>query len=372
MIMKPLLTFLLILIALSSCRRQTTDDGTSATGGPFTVEVLNRYTPVKDQGRSPLCWAYAMLAAIETDHLMRGDSVNLSVKYVARNVLMDNYRRYYLTAGVSPFTLRGTGQTLLNSIGRDGLVAYDAYRDEPDADMRVLRNKARRIARKAVTTRAGLDRFMSQARSVVDGSLGVPPRRVYMLGAEYTPQEFARSVCTPDEYVALTSFTHHPFYTTFALEVPDNHEGSLFLNVPVDTLLAVVERAVRSGRGVCWEGDTSEAGFSFARGTADLDRPLQAVSPSHASHTSAGQHAVAALQEARQRAFERFETTDDHSMAIVGLARDRRGRLYFIMKNSWGTDNPYGGLMYVSADYVLMKTIAVYLPREVTGLMRRH
>lgn len=357
--MRLYLCLLLGLAALQGCRKSTAGQEGGRTYGTerFTVEVLNGYTPVKNQGRNFLCWAYAMLATIETEHIMRGDSVNLSVKYVARNLLLDNGRRYYLSGGGSPFSMRGMGLTLLNYAGRDGLVAYDAYRDDEDADLEVLCNKVKRIAVKAVNTRAGLGRFGREAAALADETLGTAPRNVYMLGARYTPQEFARSVCAPGEYVALTSFTHHPFYTRFVLEVPDNWEHNEFYNIPLDTLMSVVERAVRRGHGVCWEGDTSESGFSFARGTARLTDGITASgdTPEPATDLSAA---------ARQRAFERFETTDDHCMTIVGLARDGAGSLYFIMKNSWGTANPYGGLMYVSADYVRMKTVAVYLPRE--------
>lgn len=314
--------------------------------GAFTVEVMNGYTPVKTQGHSTLCWAYAMLAAIETEHIMRGDSVHLSVKYAARALLDDNFVRAYLSAGRTKMRTRGTAQTLLNIMERHGMVAYDAYRDDGDVDISVLNNKVRRIARTAVNTKAGLRRFRKTADEVMDETLGPAPKRVFMLGAEYTPGEFARSVCAPDEYMALTSFTHHPFYNSFALEVPDNWEMSRMFNVPVDTLMARMERAVRRGHGVCWEGDTSERGFSFARGTADIPP------------------GTALTQEARQKAFERFETTDDHCMAIVGLAHDASGRLFYVMKNSWGTDNPYGGLMYLSADYVRMKTVAVFMTRR--------
>lgn len=315
-------------------------------GKAFTVEVMNGYTPVKTQGHSTLCWAYAMLAAIETEHIMRGDSVHLSVKYAARGLLDDNFRRAYLSTGRTRMYTRGTALTLMSIMERHGMVAYDAYRNESGFDLSVLNNKMKRIAHTAVRTRAGLRHYRKMAEEVMDETLGPAPQRVFMLGAEYTPGEFARSVCAPDEYMALTSFTHHPFYTDFALEVPDNWEQNQFYNVPVDTLMTRMERAVRQGRGVCWEGDTSEAGFSFADGTADV-RPGTDIS-----------------QEARQAAFERFETTDDHCMAVVGLARDSGRRLFYIMKNSWGTDNPYGGLMYVSADYVRMKTVAVIMPRS--------
>lgn len=339
---------LLITVAVTGCRK--TAPGTDeAAAERFDTDVMNRHTPVKNQGHSSVCWAYAMLSAIETEHIMRGDSVHLSVRYAVRSLLEDNYTRAYLTRGRTTFTTRGMGATLLNVIGRHGLVPYDSYSDRREADIDVLSNKIKRIARAAVNTNPGLERFRSHTDEVLDETLGPAPRRVFMLGAEYTPGEFARSVCAPGEYIGLTSFTHHPFYTRFALEVPDNWEHNELLNLPIDTLMRRMEQAVRHGHGVCWEGDTSEPGFSFARGTARL-APSADLS-----------------QAARQRAFERSGTTDDHCMAIVGLARDSHGAKYFIMKNSWGTANPYGGLMFVSYDYVRMKTIAVFMPRSALG-----
>ena len=127
------------------------------------------------------------------------------------------------------------------------------------------------------------------------------------------------------------------------LELADNHGRERFRNVPIDTLMACMERAVRAGRGVCWEGDVSEPGFSFGRGVALLP-----------AGTPTG-------QADRQRAFERFLTTDDHCMAIIGLARDASGGRWFICKNSWGTGNPYGGLMYMSEPYFRLNTVAVVM-----------
>lgn len=313
----------------------------------FVIEVMNGYTPVKDQGRSQTCWAYAMLSTIETEHIMRGDSVHLSVAFAVRAALADDATAHYLTSGHQPLSARGTARRLLNTIMTHGIVPYDAYRNGDKAGTKVMGNRLKRMTTVAVNTRSGLERYAYDMQRLFDESIGPAPRNVFMLGAEYTPQEFARSVCAPGEYEALTSFTHHPFYSRFALEVPDNRERSTFLNVPIDTLMTLVEKAVRSGRGVCWEGDISEPGFSFADGVARL--------PRHAHAT----------QTARQREFESFRTTDDHCMAIVGIARDKAGGKYFVMKNSWGTGNPYGGLMYVSEQYVRMKTIAVYLPKSL-------
>ena len=251
----------------------------------FTVDVLNSYTPIKNQGRSQTCWAYAMLAAIETEHIMRGDSVHLSVAFVEKAMTADPD---------APPTKRGMGQTLLNMIGRYGLVPYESMRD----------------------------------------TLVPLPRRAFMLGADYTLQEFARSVCAPGEYIGIGPADGRQAYTMFEPRLRDNWEHNSLLAVPADSLVSIAVRAVATHHGVCWEGDTSEPGFDWQEGVARLS-------------------------------LINGTTTDDHCMAIVGLAHDNRGERYFVMKNSWGQGNRYGGLMFMHEDYLRHKTIALYLPGEV-------
>ncbi len=251
----------------------------------FTIDVLNRFTPVKSQGDRPTCWAYAMLAAIETEHIMKGDSVNLSTSWVDRHMERDP---------LVPKTKRGMGITLIHLIYRYGLVPYDAM---PVGD-------------------------------------DIPPKYAYMLGVQYTPLEFAHSVCAPNEYTGVASSDNDPFYTNFILNVRDNWERNELLNIPRDSMLALAERAVRQGHGICWEGDISEPGFDWKRGVARLS-----------------------LLQGR--------TTDDHCMSIVGLAHDDGGKPFFVMKNSWGTKNAYNGLMYMSYDYFREKTVALFLPTSL-------
>lgn len=330
------------VVILAGCRPSARQ---SAVEGRFVIDRLNPYTPVKDQGRNQTCWIYAMLATIETEHLGRGDSVNLSPYDAERQLLAEGARQLYLDQGHVPVTCRGMAGRLVRLIGAYGIMPYDAYRYGEGVNATVVARKVGLSVEAAVHSRLGLEACMDRVEALLDDSFGPRPPHVFMLGAQYTPQEFARSVCAPGEYEALTSFTHHPYFGRFVLEVPDNIDRESFLNLPLDSLMRRLTDAVRRGHGVCWEGDISEPGFSFAQGVAVLPQGA-AVTP-----------------EARQRAFERYQTTDDHCMAIVGLAHDRRGRRYFIMKNSWGTRNPYGGLMYVSEDYVRLKTVAVYLPR---------
>lgn len=247
----------------------------------FTDVVSLPYTPVKNQGRDALCWAYAMLATIETEHICRGDSVHLSPYYIRR--LVGKGRQ------------RGMGHTLLQLIDRKGIVPFDTYPDTTHDQLPV-------------------------------------PRQVFMLGARYTPQEFAHSVCSPDEYVALTSDPAQPYGQMVVADYPDNWERDTFLNLPKDSLVAVALRALRHRHPVCWEGDTDNRGFSFRWGIAH--------------------HALTGRPQ------------DNHCMAIVGLSRHPDGRLFFKLKNSWGTNNPYGGLMYMSQDYLRTCTVALYLTRE--------
>lgn len=247
----------------------------------FTDVVSLPYTPVKNQGRDALCWAYAMLATIETEHICRGDSVHLSPYYIRR--LVGKGRQ------------RGMGHTLLQLIDRKGIVPFDTYPDTTHDQLPV-------------------------------------PRQVFMLGARYTPQEFAHSVCSPDEYVALTSDPTQPYGQMVVADYPDNWERDTFLNLPQDSLVAVALRALRHRHPVCWEGDTDNRGFSFRWGIAH--------------------HALTGRPQ------------DNHCMAIVGLSRHPDGRLFFKLKNSWGANNPYGGLMYMSQDYLRTCTVALYLTRE--------
>jgi len=333
-------------IFLCSCNKRETTKET------FTIETINKITPVKDQGRSSLCWVYAMLATIESDRLMQGDSVNLSAAYVARCVLMEQAERHYLTRGTGGVSLRGVAPMAVSAIMAYGLVPYDSYR--PECNFNVAGRRIKALADNAITGRSGLERLRSSASDMLDEAVAPLPKRVYMLGAEYTPQEFARSVCREDEYVALTSYIHKPFFEDVVLDLPDNRRNCSFFNIPIDSLMSCIVAALRSGRSVCWEGDTSEPGFSFARGVARLRND-----------------GIAATQEQRQRSFETFRTTDDHCMEIIGIARDSHGRRYFVCKNSWGTANPYGGLMFMSFNYARLKTVAVVMKESPSPTLPR-
>lgn len=306
----------------------------------FSDEVRLPITPVKNQGSSSLCWAYAMLATIETEHITRGDSVNLSVAYVARMFMREQVDRCFFSKGARKISTRGVMPQLIRLIQTYGLMPYDSYHS--DCNMNTTAHKLHNMIKTEAMAGWGLQRTRTDADRLMDNSINPLPFHVYMYSMEYTPLEFAHSVCMPDEYQAFTSFTHIPMNRRAVLSLPDNYNNERFQNVSLNNMMNIMERSLRSGHPVCWEGDISEEGFSFENGVADVPE----------SKRNAG-------QELRQREFETFRTTDDHCMAIIGIAHDKQGRKYFICKNSWGTENRYGGLMYMSFDYARLKTIAV-------------
>ena len=242
--------FMVVALLLTGCSDRPPKE--------YVHDVLLPMTPIKDQGKTELCWAYAMLATIETEHILRGDSVNLSAVYIGRMLKRNNQR--------------AMGQTALNILQHDGVVGYDVLPDD---------------AAKELST----------------------PKWVFMLGARYTPKEFAHSVCAPDEYLSLTCCPDSPYYKKVEVPVPDNWEHNRLLNMPLDTLKAHVDRALQHRHPVCWE----------SRG---------------------------------------------HAMAIVGMAHDKAGKTYYVMKNSWGTDQPHGGLVYMSVDKMWRDMIALYMTKE--------
>lgn len=310
-----------------------------------------KITPVKDQGESDLCWIYAMLATIESERLMLGDSVNLSADFLARHFMEEQARRCYLITNAD-ITTRGMASMTLRLLQEYGITHWDAYHLNVNFDV-----VARKVKKTVEANRGkGLEEMSQSLTGMLDESARPLPRFVFMLGMEYTTQEFALSVCLPGEYIALTSFTHHPYGQPFRLEVADNYYQDEFLNLPLDTLMAHIDRALTAGHPVCWEGDISEPGFSWPKGFAKTkdDDEKENGNPKTDADT-------------RQHAFEQGETTDDHCMELIGIT-NIKGKKYYLAKNSWGEDNDLGGFMYLSENYLRMKTIAVWMTHDAYEL----
>lgn len=342
---KIITSLILPLLLLASCQyKQHTPTPSSKGKLPKGTKLIG-YTPVKDQGKSSMCWAYAMLATIESEHIMKGDSIDLSVAYIARKVLHDKALDYYFSDGKHPIKMRGMGSMLIRYIEKYGAAPYDSYEDPKDVNYSVLARKVERLCKAALAQKTGLAKLHEQLDDLLNTEMGyLPAKEIHMLGATYTPLEFAHSICYPEEYVSLTSFTHHPFRDYFALEMPDNELHDLFLNLPLDELMLHVKKALEKGHPVCWEGDTSEPGFKQPKDNYVDIQPVEKP----------------VTQASRQREFEMLRTTDDHVMEIIGMFKHGK-QTYFVCKNSWGENYGNHGLIYLSEDYLRLKTVAVYM-----------
>ncbi len=341
---KAFLIVAVTAVLFSACREKQGAPETPARR--FHTDVMLPVTPVKNQEGSDACWIYAMLATIETEHIRYGDSVNLSPTFLCRYALTEQAHRRYATGGRHKISLRGMAPMALDLLQSHGAMPFNSYHRAENVDYKSLAAQLTRMADSSRAHLKGVAHLDQQASKLLDDVMGFTPSWVFMLGCQYTPMEFARSICKKDEYVALTSFTHHPFGEACTLEVPDNQHHSLFLNVPMDSLMACINRALTHGHPVCWEGDVTEPGFSANKGTGELGSGSWVT------------------QESRQRDFDHQKTTDDHCMEMVGIAHDDNQRRYYICKNSWGKGNPYGGFIYLSEEYVKAKTICIVLHKD--------
>lgn len=338
--------FLLLIAVLLSCGRPAARRTDERGKGNTLYSVPS--TPVKQQGDADLCWLYAMTATLESEHLSEGDSVNLSAAFVARMMLHDEAVCCFRGMGRTDIALRGMMPTALHYINMYGIVPYDSYVDAEDADWTVLLRKITAMARAAAARHEEQHDFEAAVNSLLDDELGpLPAPHVYMFGAEYTRQEFAHSVCAPDEYVFLCSTTGERMNTPVMLNEPDNVFRDTFRNVPLDTLMQHIRHAVSTGHPVCWEGHVLKGSLlgDSRHGSSYIDEPATATA------------------DERERRYKRLETTDDHALCITGLVR-HGGKLYYKCKNSWGEKWGDKGYCYLSENYIAMNTIAVAMSRK--------
>jgi bleomycin hydrolase len=310
-------------------------------GERFTNDVVLKTTPVKDQGHSDLCWAYAMLATMETEHLMQGDSVNLSADYVARKFIEEQASRLFITRR-GTVSLRGMAPMLIHLIGIYGLDHYDAFHADSTTDYHVVCRKVQEMAKGGLSLR----QFDNRLSALLDRDIHTCIPRVYMLGAVYTPLEFAHSVCRDNEYQAFTSFTHHPFNEWMVIEAPYKWRPRQSYNVPLDELMSIIDEALDNGYPVCWGGDVSGNGFDRHGVAREANMPTQ---------------------EQRQQRFDSWDATYDHVMLIYGKAVDQEGQEYYMVKNSWGASGRYDGIWYMQKNYIAFNTTYIFINKHAVA-----
>ncbi len=368
---------------------QAEENKADTTGYRFTPVKELKTNSVKDQSRSGTCWSFSTLSYIEDDLLRQGKpEVDLSEMFIVRNDYIEKAIKYVRMHGRIEFAAGGSGYDVLYIIDKYGIVPEEVYsglnygtdkhqHGELNAVLRayvdaIIDNPNRKLST------AWLDGFTA----IVDAYLGAVPEKFTYKGVEYTPKSYAESLGIKSEnYIPLTSFTHHDFYKPFAIEVPDNWLWSQYYNVPLDEMMEALDYAIDKGYTVMWAADVSEKGFQYNKGFAvvPLDKNTDNLSGTELSRWvklsraeregelykfESPEEEKVIDQQMRQDAYDNYETTDDHGMVFVGTAVDQRGTRYYKVKNSWGTEQVYGGYFYASEAFVRYKTMNLLIHKD--------
>ena len=360
-----------------------------AEGYQFTDIKRLPATSVKDQARAGTCWAWSGISFFESEMLRMGKaSVNWTAMYVVRHAYSDKATKYVRMHGTMNFGTGGAFCDVMHVLQNYGIVPMEVYEGlnygeethtfgELETILKAYVDAVILNPNKKLSTawKRGYD-------GVLDAYLGDEPETFTYQGKEYTPKSFAEEVVGLDmnDYVSLTSFTHHPFYSQFAIEVQDNWLWGLSYNLPIDELMEVMNNAIDNGYTIAWASDVSERGFATVEPgvavipTTDV-KEMSGAEIAKWENMPKGQQSRDAFkkgpapekhitQEMRQAEFDNYLTTDDHGMHIIGKAKDQNGTEYFIVKNSWNKYNKFGGYFYASEPFVAFKTMNIIVHKN--------
>lgn len=365
----PLLTFAGLLAGLGAVAQETPRAIANPASQEFTVIRNNAATGVKNQGMTGTCWCFSTVSLIESQCLKTGADAqpDLSEMFVVRNVYLMKARNYVKRQGAAQFGEGGLGHDVLVAAGKYGLMPESVYSGRLPGQALPDHGKMADTLKKFLDTmlkRRPIDPQWEQSfTALMDQYMGqAPPAKFDYKGKTYTPQEYAKQVVKfdPADYVSLTSFTHHPYYSSFVLELPDNHMNGSFYNVSLDELIGATWGAVQKGYTVMWDADVSNRGFAHQGGYA-LSPKVDSLWDRKQPDPTVPE--VAVTPAYRQELFEKLVTQDDHLMHITGIGKGKGDKRFFIVKNSWGVGSTFDGYVYVSEPYFAVNTINVVVPK---------
>ena len=339
-----------------------------ATSAPykyeFTIVKENPATPVKDQASTGTCWCFATNSFIESELLRTGKGEHdLSEMFVVRHNYIRRIKDNILRRGegnIGPGSIAHMYIWVMKNVGIMPEEAYDGINyDSKRHNHGDLNTWVKSINATAVEMKKPLPEEI--VNGVLDAYLGKVPEKFTYQGKEYTVESFTKAMgLNADDYVEITSFTHHPFYEKVMVEVPDNWDYATMYNLPLDEMMQVIDNAINEGYTVAWDGDISEPGYAFRHFIAvNTKEDLRKQKDLKAK---AKEESV--TQESRQHGFETFATVDDHLEHITGIAKDQDGVKYYKTKNSWGVDSNGTGYHYLSEEYVKAKTISILVHKN--------
>ncbi len=385
---KRFLSIALVGLAAFSAFAQ---DAKQDEGFVFTTVKENPITSIKNQNRAGTCWCYSTMAFLEAELLRMGKGeYDFSEMFIVHNTYLDRADKAVRTHGDASFSQGGSFYDVLYGMEHFGLV--------PEAEMRpgvmygdTLSNHTELSAVSDAVVAAIAKGRHSKLQSDAEGNmlwkkaiesihdiyLGERPESFTVNGKEYTPKSYYESTgLNADDYVSLTSYTHHPFYEPFILEIQDNWRWASSYNLPIDELMEVFDNAIMEGYTIAWGSDVSEAGFT-RNGVAVMPDAEKAqelsgsdmahwlkLSPAEKKLNDKPQPQKWCTQEERQLGYDNWETTDDHGMLIYGIAKDQLGNEYYMVKNSWGESGTYKGIWYASKAFARYKTMNIVVHKD--------
>ncbi len=322
----------------------------------FTIIKEVAHTPVIGQGQTGTCWSFATTSFLESEIMRKGfPEIKLSEMFFVNYNYKNKAFQYLLYQGHNNFGEGSLSHDVINVMRKYGIMTYNAFPGKKKDGkynhaglIKALTEKVNQINKEKTGSIdvSDLDSF----DTILEKELGKLPKTMKLKGRKLTPDELRDAYkLNPDDYVELTSFSHHKYYKQCVIEIPDNWAHALYYNLPVDGLIEVMHYALNNGYSIAWDGDISEKNFSVQTGKADL--PEQQRGKTN--------------QIMRQKTFFNRTTTDDHLMHIIGLSKDNRGKNCFYAKDSWQPDNNVlGGYIHMTEDYVRMKTIGIMVHKN--------
>ena len=353
----------------------------------FTTVKANPVTPVKNQFKSGTCWAFSGIGFLESEAI-RINNITDTLKYpdfseffVVSHSYLDRAVKYVRLDGKLGFSAGSECGDVLDIVRDYGIVPNEAMtgmqygtelpqQAELDAVLKAYVGAVASNPNRTLTSA-----WKKGFKGVLDAYLGPCPETFTVGGAQYTPASYRDALrINPDNYISFTSFTHHPFYSKFALELCDNWRWGEDYNVPVNELMRIIDEAVNNGYTVCWGADVSQWGFTRNGLALLLEEGSLETTGSDQEHWVGKEEGKPApvvtitekepTQESRQEEFDNKKLTDDHGMQIFGIAKDQNGKKYYMVKNSWGTKSKYNGIWYASEAFVKGQTIDVFVHKD--------
>lgn len=383
--MKKTILLALLAVCAMSASAVTKDNKKENPNKPiFTVVKENPITSIKDQNRSGTCWDYSTLSFFENEILKAtGKTYDLCESFVANKTYMDRAIQVVRYHGDCQFAEGGSAYDPLYCIQHYGICPESAmpfpgslYGDSLNnfnEFFKVLTPYVQAIAKS--NSKKLTPAWKNGLQGILDAYLGKCPDSFVYQGKTYTPKTFAASLGLDwNNYITFTSYTtHHPFWTRFAVEVQDNWRFPLSWNVPIDDLAKIIDNAIMNGYTVAWGGDVSEDGFT-RDGLAYMcdTKKIQSLEGSDMARwlklskaekknivDSLGVNVpeITPTQKQRQERFDNWELTDDHGMVIFGIAKDQKGKEYYMVKNSWGETGDYKGIWYMTKNFIVANTM---------------